>query len=210
VVGRTKDDRGRVFEGIAGETRWLERQFDRVTSRVHDGDRGLEDVLQVMRKGTVLHVAAHSQASPENPWDSAMLLGKGEEDEGWLTADRIARQRLPSRLCVLAGCDSDVRSPILAENVNGLSSAFLVAGASSVVATLWAVDDRVTERWTRQFYGELARGSTVSAAARKAQAALRADPATAHPAFWAGFVTVGDPALRVKLAERPSLIPGLR
>lgn len=209
VVGRTTDDHARTLEGVAGETRWLERQFERVVSRVHPGDRTLADVLEVMRQGQVLHVASHATANAENPWDSAMLLGRGDDESAWLTAERIALERLPARLCVIAGCNSDVRSPMMTENANGLSSAFLAAGASTVVATLWAVDDRVTEKWTQAFYSELGRGHTVGEAARSAQAALRADPATAHPAYWAAFVTVGDPTLRPRLVPRPSLLPGV-
>ncbi|MEO5988640.1 MAG: CHAT domain-containing protein, partial [Candidatus Eisenbacteria bacterium] len=166
-------------------------------------------VLDVMRQGQVLHVASHAQSSPENPWDSAMLLGRGDDDGAWLTANRIARERLRARLCVIAGCNSDVRSPMMSESVNGLSSAFLAAGASSVVATLWAVDDRITQKWTQEFYGELARGATVAAAARGARSILRADPATAHPAYWAAFVAVGDPTLRARLIPRRSLLPGV-
>ena len=209
VVGRTTDDRDRELVGVGEETRWLERQFNRVAARVHSGDRTLDQVLEVMRQGQVLHVASHAQASPENPWDSALLLGQGHDEGAWLTAERIARERLPARLAVIAGCNSDVGSPMLSENVNGLSSAFLAAGASAVVATLWAVDDRVAQRWTESFYSELARGRTVGEAARVAQAMLRADPATAHPAHWAAFVTVGDPTLHVPLAPRASLFPGL-
>ncbi|MEO5988309.1 MAG: CHAT domain-containing protein, partial [Candidatus Eisenbacteria bacterium] len=49
VVGRTTDDRGRALEGVAGETRWLGRQFDQVATCVHAGDRPLDQVLDVMR-----------------------------------------------------------------------------------------------------------------------------------------------------------------
>ncbi len=210
VVGRNTDDRARSLEGVTGETRWLERHFDHVNSRVHAGDRTLDEVLEVMRQGQVLHVASHAVANAENPWDSAMLLGRGEDESAWLTAERIALERLPARLCVIAACNSDVRSPMMTENANGLSSAFLAAGASTVVATLWAVDDRVAMRWTQSFYSELGRGRAVGEAARSAQAALRADPATAHPAYWAAFVVVGDPTLRPRLVPRASLLPGVR
>lgn len=209
VVARTTDDQGRAYEGVLGEARWLQRQFGGVNSCVHDGDRTLDQVLAVMRTGSVLHVASHMQANAENPWDSAMLLGAGNDEAAWLTAQRIARVDLSARLCVLAGCSSDVRSPSMGENINGLSSAFLAAGASSVVATLWAVDDAVAEAWTRAFYSELARGATVAGAARRSSAVLRAERATSHPSQWAAFVVVGDPGLRPKLPPHPSLLPGL-
>lgn len=207
VVGRTTDEGQRTFEGIQSETRWLTQRFARTVSRVHAGDRSVEDVLQTMRQGQVVHVAAHAEANAENPWDSALLIGQGDDERAWLTAHRIALEKLPARLVVIAGCNTDVRSPLLTQNVNGLSSAFLVAGASTVVATLWAVDDQATLKWTEQFYSALASGKTVVAAAQAAQSAVRADPAFAHPAYWAPFVVIGDPTLRVRLESRPSFLP---
>ena len=83
----------------------------------------------------------------------------------------------------------------------GLSTAFLNAGASCVVGTLWPIEDRSGDRFTRAFYTELGRGSTMAAALRQAQLTLRASGA-ADPAVWAAFTLIGDPDR--KLALKPA------
>jgi hypothetical protein len=85
--------------------------------------------------------------------------------------------------------------------VLGLTSAFLSAGVSSVVATLWPVDDVVTADLMDAFYTGLADGKTVASALRGAQLRIRADKKTRHPFYWAGFVVVGDGDVSV-LIER--------
>ena len=94
----------------------------------------------------------------------------------------------------------------------GLTSAFLTAGAPAVVATLWPVDDRTTERLMDAFYSELGRGATIAAALRAAQAVVRADPTTRHPFYWAGFVAIGEADARPALVRRSlvrALLPAL-
>jgi hypothetical protein len=90
---------------------------------------------------------------------------------------------------------------------SGLASAFLAAGSSAVVASLWPVEDRATERLMRRFYDGLARDLTADRALAEAQLALTRDPSTAAPFYWAGFVLVGDGRATLPLARRPFPIP---
>jgi hypothetical protein len=61
-----------------------------------------------------------------------------------------------------------------------------------------------------RFYAGLARGRTADLALREAQAALRSDPATADPFYWAGFVLVGDGRATLPLSRRvPAGGPGV-
>ena len=87
----------------------------------------------------------------------------------------------------------------------GLGRAFLFAGATSVVATLWRVADRVALREMELFHRQLRRGIPTAEALRRAQVStlgeLRAGklkladgtPIAATPALWAAFVVAGDP-----------------
>jgi CHAT domain-containing protein len=72
----------------------------------------------------------------------------------------------------------------------GLTRAFLHAGAGSVVATLWPVDDWATAALMERFYESYRPGDDPSAALALAQRNVMATPATGHPFYWAGLVSV--------------------
>jgi len=95
---------------------------------------------------------------------------------------------------------------IVGEGLCGLTTAFLSAGASAVVATLWPVDDAVTADLMKKFYRELAKGSTVAFALRRAQMAIRGNKKTEHPFYWAGFIVTGNGNITVNLEEKESRI----
>jgi CHAT domain-containing protein len=69
--------------------------------------------------------------------------------------------------------------------------AFLHAGAGSVLASLWPVDDRATAQLMERFHRGLASGESEVAALAQAQRAALRDARTAHPFYWAGFSLSG-------------------
>ena len=75
------------------------------------------------------------------------------------------------------------------DEVIGMSRAFLYAGASSVMASLWEVDDRATTHFMGEFYRELASGPSKVTALRKAQ--LLTMKKYREPLFWASFIMLG-------------------
>lgn len=81
-----------------------------------------------------------------------------------------------------------------------LARAFLSAGARSVVASLWNVDDRATATLMESFYRHLAAGASVRDALRMAQVDFIKDYGNkAQPYFWAGFEVIGDGTRKLKL-----------
>ena len=103
---------------------------------------------------------------------------------------------LTADLVVLSACQTALGSGALADvpagdDWVGLSRAFLSAGAAHVVATLWPVEDRATADLMTRFYERFTAGTDAIGALAAAQRALLAAPATAHPFYWAGFVSVG-------------------
>ena len=133
---------------------------------------------------------------------AGLLLGRGTGDDAFLRASRVAGMKLGARLAVLSGCQSAGATTLDGEGAIGLAGAFLCAGTSSVVATLWPVEDRVAQRFADAFYAQLAAGRTVAAAVSGAQRELRARPETADVRDWAAFVASGEADTRVKLAPR--------
>ncbi len=80
-----------------------------------------------------------------------------------------------------------------------LARAFLIAGSRSVVASLWAVDDRSTATLMESFYVHLKAGSSVSKALSEAQRDFVHDyGGKAKPNLWAGFEVIGYGAKRFK------------
>ncbi|MCC6651205.1 MAG: CHAT domain-containing protein [Candidatus Eisenbacteria bacterium] len=212
LAGRTSghDD---TLPGAAREVRRLASEYAGVDA---PGERlAMADLPGRLEQYDALHLAAHTTMDDQYPGRSSIRLGApaatGEEHA--LRADRVARLRLRARLAVLSSCESAAGRVVSGEGVVGLSTAFLSAGASSTVATLWPVGDAVTERLMRSFYRELASGRSVSQSLRTAQADIRGGAATRHPFYWAGFVVIGDGDVRLPLRRRfpmaSSLLAGL-
>lgn len=202
AVGRTTDAAGRDLPGAARELQSLGARYAGAVVRVHRGDRSVPDVTRGLSQWNVLHFAAETEVRPGNPWRSGMLLGRGAGDDAFLRASRVAGMKLGARLAVLSGCQSAGATTLDGEGAVGLAGAFLCAGTSSVVATLWPVEDQVARKFTDAFYAQLAAGRTVGAAVSGAQRELRARPETANVRDWAAFAASGEAETRVKLAPR--------
>jgi CHAT domain-containing protein/tetratricopeptide (TPR) repeat protein len=120
------------------------------------------------------------------------------EDDGVLTAEEVAALDLQGvEWVVLSACDTGL-GPIRArEGVLGLRRAFQVAGARTVIMSLWSVEDRTTRLWMRELYRSRLQGhrdtiDSMRDANRAMLQARRAAGATTHPYYWAGFVATGD------------------
>jgi CHAT domain-containing protein len=132
----------------------------------------------------VLHLACHAQFRADNPMFSALHLADGP-----LTAERAEALALRPGVVVLSACDTGLAGQTGGDEQVGLVRAFLVAGASRVLASLWPVDDAVTAAFMARFYRELQQGRTPTEALAEAQAGLMVQHP--HPAFWSGFVMFG-------------------
>lgn len=144
----------------------------------------------------ILHLATYGVLNKHNPLFSFIELARGGGDDGRLEVHEVFGLRLTADLVVLSACQTGVGSGALADvpagdDWVGLTRAFLHAGAERVIATLWPVDDWATAALMERFYIELASGIDVRLALARAQRALGAERATAHPFYWAGFVVVG-------------------
>jgi CHAT domain-containing protein len=96
----------------------------------------------------------------------------------------------------LSACQTAISSGALGdvpsgEDWIGLVQAFLVAGASNVMATFWPVEDRATAQMMSRFYEALSSGQSEAEALASAQRAALRSSATAHPFYWAGPAVFG-------------------
>jgi CHAT domain-containing protein len=97
---------------------------------------------------------------------------------------------------VLSACDTGLGDVRAGEGVLGLRRAFQVAGARTLIMSLWSVEDDAARAWMTSLYtarlrdgrptAEAVRIATLAALARSRRAG------NAHPFFWAAFVAAGD------------------
>ncbi len=121
-----------------------------------------------------------------------------DEDDGILTAEEVAALNLANvEWAVLSACDTGVGQVKAGEGVFGLRRAFQVAGARSVIMSLWSVDDQATRAWMRALYdARFQKGLTTADAVHAASVEVfrdrKAKGQSTNPFFWAAFVAVGD------------------
>jgi CHAT domain-containing protein len=138
----------------------------------------------------LLHFATHARPNDAEPAYARLSLVPGEGDDGQLNAYEVDELRLPGSLVVLSGCETGAGRLLGGEGVLSLSRAFLRAGASGTVATLWPVGPGTAELMTT-FYQGLSHGASLPVALRDAKLALRNGP-RANPFYWAGFTLVAQ------------------
>jgi CHAT domain-containing protein len=147
----------------------------------------------------MLHLATHSDFNKLNPMFSSLQLESDDVNDGRLEVHEVLRLKLDADLVTLSACDTALGSGYFAEvpagdEFVGLTRAFLSIGSDSVMATLWAVDDRSSVQLMTQFYELLDNNSEAGgkpAALMLAQQQLRATKGYEHPYYWAPFVLVG-------------------
>ena len=90
------------------------------------------------------HLAAHTELDSRQPWNTSITLTR--EGGGRLLAADVVGLDLQARLVVLTGCTTVGSRLVGGEGLIGLTGAFLAAGAPTVLATLWPVDDAAAMR----------------------------------------------------------------
>lgn len=141
----------------------------------------------------VLHLALHGYADIEHPDRSALIFAPDPHDrteDGLLQIREIRQLHLNAALVVLSACKTGI-GPVGEAGIINLSTAFLQAGAQTVVSSLWAVADHATGEFMDQFYSHLA--SNEGKAEALHDAALSICNLGLPPYYWAGFEIVGDP-----------------
>jgi CHAT domain-containing protein len=131
-----------------------------------------------------LHLACHGMFRSDNPMFSSLKL-----HDGWLTAADVLQLDLSGALVTLSACESARNEVFAGDELIGLTRAFLGAGASTLVASLWLVQDETTPELMSIWYEHLSTGVGRAAALRKAQLALK--DKYPHPYYWAPFVLIG-------------------
>ncbi|MFD7556300.1 CHAT domain-containing protein [Streptomyces sp. NPDC059835] len=113
-------------------------------------------------------------------------------EDGLLTAADLATMDLSgTELVVLSACDTGRGQVSVGQGVYGLRRSVGIAGARTLVMSLWQVPDRETQELMEDFYSRLKGGEPRGAAFRAARLAMRAR--RPDPYYWGAFICQGDP-----------------
>jgi CHAT domain-containing protein len=135
----------------------------------------------------MIHFAAHAEANPQSPLESAVILSK-EGDNYKLYARDIAGLQLSADLVTLSACRSAGARAYGGEGLVGFAWAFLQSGAHAVIAGLWDVNDSTSSTVMEKLYDGLASGMTPAAALHQAKLAiLHSTSSHRTPFYWAPF-----------------------
>ncbi len=192
------------------------------------GDAVLETDLRRVHSPWILHIATHgfflsdqegfrdyaNAAAIVNPmlrsglalaganWRAKAFVPPPNAGDGLLVAEEVTGMNLNgTELVVLSACETGLGAVQVGEGVFGLRRAFVLAGARTLVMSLWQVPDRETSDLMTDYYSELLNGKGRAEALRTAQLRLRNQERP--PFYWAAFICQGDPA---PLPRRPQII----
>jgi len=149
--------------------------------------------LERAPRSSLIHIAAHANLVATSPFFFRIMLAKDQDGTAALQLRDIYNLDLSNAsLVVLSACQTNLGGEHrLGDDFEALNRAFLTAGARTVIASMWAVNDEATRDLMKLFYTNLKRGMSRAEALRIAQSETRLKHS--HPYYWAGFVLTGDP-----------------
>lgn len=150
-----------------------------------------------LKQYRIVHFATHGILNNEHPELSGIVLSlfdrEGRPQDGFLRLDDIYNLELPADVVVLSACNTGLGEDVRGEGLVGITRGFMHAGASSVVASMWKVDDDATAELMKHFYHFLLEERLPPAAAlRQSQLAMRRQKQWHEPYYWAAFVIQGQ------------------
>jgi CHAT domain-containing protein len=179
------------------------------------GPRATKFAVEQVSAPSILHIATHGfffdtsagnaavggESSAANPLMRSGLAFSGANlhspagEVGILTALEASTLNLwGTKLVTLSACDTGLGEVKNGEGVYGLRRAFFLAGAESVVMSLWPVADYATRGMMKVYYAGLRRGLGRADALRATQLATMHYKGREHPYYWASFILAGETA----------------
>jgi CHAT domain-containing protein/Tfp pilus assembly protein PilF len=187
--GKALDDLSQVKEEVASIRQWLGKWG---VQEARESRATPARARQIAQRARVVHFACHAEADGVDPLGSWLALAPAGAPAGKLTAGAVVgKWRLRADVVMLSGCETAVGVLRPYEGLYGLARAFLFAGARSVGASLWQVNDVSTARLMEAFYRGYASGVPKAEALRRAQVELLRRQEYSDPYYWSAFILIG-------------------
>jgi CHAT domain-containing protein len=180
----------------ADEVRIAQAAFPKQKVDLLVGDSATEAAFKAanLDEYRVIHLAVHGFADSTFPDRAALILlsAPSAGEDGFLQASEIVQLRFDANLVVLSACDTAVGPLQGQDGIANLSRAFLMAGARTVISTLWQIDDNSSLFLMKRFYAHLSTNQSPASALTAAKRdTLRTFGSKALPYQWAAFTVEG-------------------
>ncbi len=178
------------------EVEQISRLYPKEKTSIFIGKDASESNAKTMRldEFPTVHLASHGLIDEERPQLSSVVLNAGSpQEDGYLTMREVFELKLNADLVVLSACKTGLGKQIRGEGVTGLARAFFCAGASSILVSLWNVNDRSTADFMTDFYSNyIQRKMSKTASLKEARLKMIRGKKYSHPYYWSPFILIGS------------------
>jgi CHAT domain-containing protein/Tfp pilus assembly protein PilF len=136
-----------------------------------------------------IHFATHGSYNYAQPLYSCLYFPPSAEDDGRLNVYEVFEMNLNAKLVTLSACETGLGNLSQGDEIVGLSRAFLFAGSSAVIVSLWAVADYPTALLMTNFYRYLKDHPLQEALTLAQRDVIKVYP---QPLYWSPFVLIGN------------------
>ncbi|TRZ92879.1 CHAT domain-containing protein [bacterium] len=177
------------------ETRGIASLFKASRTDAFQRENATEDRLksEPLTDYRIIHFATHGLIDDKKPARSSIILSLDQDpaEDGFLQMREVFDLKMNADLVVLSACQTGLGQFIRGEGIEGMSRAFFYAGSSSVLMSLWAVNDQATYQLMERFYRHLKSSENPMNALRRAKLEMIGSKVLSHPYYWAGFILNG-------------------
>lgn len=174
---------------------FAEREVDSIgryfpAAKIYTGKLATKQTLLSQgTQGDILHIASHGEFDEHSPGDSRLRLVGTKDRTGDVTVQEVLSLKMQAGLVALSACETGLGKISSGDEIVGLNRAFFLAGAHSIISSLWRISDVASAVAMKRFYRNLSEGDSISLSMRKAQLLVR--KYYPHPAYWAAYRVLG-------------------
>lgn len=159
-------------------------------------DATKKSFLKISDKHSIIHLATHCIVDDKNPMFSKICFsGQDNSENGsFLYNFELFNLKLNSDLVVLSACHTGSGKLVKGEGILSIARGFACSDCSSIVMSLWQVNDESTAAIMGNFYKNLSEGKKIDESLRQAKLSYleKADGFHSSPFFWAPFIVAGN------------------
>ncbi len=160
----------------------------------------------------IIHLATHGKANNEEDKFSFVAFSDPPADDkenALLYVNEIYNLDTKADLVILSACETATGRLYTGEGVASIARGFSYAGAKSLVATRWNVNDRTTRELVGSFLDEIRQGQPKDLALKNAINRFIATSSRhhAHPFYWSSFMAIGNMEAVDLVGSIPSAFP---